>query len=44
VRYSFLGFGFNYACLLIQMPVMDGIEAIQQIRLDPKLTHIPIIA
>jgi CheY-like chemotaxis protein len=28
----------------IQMPVMDGIEAIQQIRLDPNLADIPIIA
>ena len=28
----------------IQMPVMDGLEAIQQIRLDPDLVNIPIIA
>ncbi|WP_103667346.1 PAS domain S-box protein [Pseudanabaena sp. BC1403] len=28
----------------IQMPVMDGIEAIRQIRLDPNLINIPIIA
>jgi CheY-like chemotaxis protein len=28
----------------IQMPVMDGIEAIKQIRLDPNLVNIPIIA
>ena len=28
----------------IQMPKMDGIEAIQQIRLDSNLAHIPIIA
>jgi signal transduction histidine kinase/CheY-like chemotaxis protein len=28
----------------IQMPVMDGLEAIQQIRLDPSLMNIPIIA
>ena len=28
----------------IQMPVMDGIEATQQIRLDPNLVDIPIIA
>ncbi len=28
----------------IQMPVMDGLEAIQQIRLDPKLINVPIIA
>ena len=26
------------------MPVMDGLEAIKQIRLDPKLVDIPIIA
>ena len=28
----------------IQMPVMDGLEAIAQIRLDPDLAKIPIIA
>ncbi|GBO52342.1 circadian input kinase A [Pseudanabaena sp. lw0831] len=28
----------------IQMPVMDGLEATKQIRLDPILTNIPIIA
>jgi CheY-like chemotaxis protein len=28
----------------IQMPVMDGLEAIKQIRLDPNLVDIPIIA
>jgi PAS domain S-box-containing protein len=28
----------------IQMPVMDGLEAIKQIRLDPQLANIPIIA
>ncbi|OYQ65013.1 hypothetical protein B9G53_09115 [Pseudanabaena sp. SR411] len=28
----------------IQMPVMDGLEAIKQIRLDPNLAEIPIIA
>ena len=28
----------------IQMPVMDGLEAIAQIRLDPSLIEIPIIA
>ena len=28
----------------IQMPVMDGLEAIAQIRLDPDLANIPIIA
>ncbi|WP_103668060.1 ATP-binding protein [Pseudanabaena sp. BC1403] len=28
----------------IQMPVMDGLEAITQIRLDPSLVDIPIIA
>ena len=26
------------------MPVIDGIEAIKQIRLDPNLVNIPIIA
>jgi len=26
------------------MPVMDGLEAIKQIRLDPSLVDIPIIA
>lgn len=28
----------------IQMPVMDGIEAIKKIKTDPELKHIPIIA
>jgi CheY-like chemotaxis protein len=28
----------------IQMPVIDGLEAIKQIRLDPNLVDIPIIA
>jgi CheY-like chemotaxis protein len=28
----------------IQMPVMDGLEAIEQIRLDPEFVNIPIIA
>jgi CheY-like chemotaxis protein len=28
----------------IQMPVIDGLEAIKQIRLDPNLINIPIIA
>jgi len=28
----------------IQMPVVDGLEAIKQIRLDPNLSDIPIIA
>jgi CheY-like chemotaxis protein len=28
----------------IQMPTMDGLEAIKQIRLDPSLINIPIIA
>jgi PAS domain S-box-containing protein len=28
----------------IQMPVIDGLEAIKQIRLDPNLVNIPIIA
>ena len=28
----------------VQMPVMDGLEATKQIRLDPSLVNIPIIA
>ena len=28
----------------IQMPVIDGIEAIKQIRLNPDLVNIPIVA
>ncbi|PZO39575.1 MAG: hypothetical protein DCF19_13385 [Pseudanabaena frigida] len=28
----------------IQMPIMDGLEATKQIRLDPQLLHTPIIA
>lgn len=28
----------------VQMPVMDGLEAIKQIRLDPDVADIPIIA
>jgi len=28
----------------IQMPVMDGLEAMQQIRLDPNLVNIPMVA
>jgi len=28
----------------IQMPIMDGLEAIKQIRLDPNFSNIPIIA
>jgi CheY-like chemotaxis protein len=28
----------------IQMPIMDGLEATKQIRLDPSLVNIPIIA
>jgi CheY-like chemotaxis protein len=28
----------------IQMPIMDGLEATKQIRLDPNLVNIPIIA
>ncbi|MFM7886951.1 MAG: ATP-binding protein, partial [Pseudanabaena sp.] len=28
----------------IQMPIIDGLEAAKQIRLDPQLAHIPIIA
>ena len=28
----------------VQMPTMDGLEATKQIRLDPNLIHIPIIA
>ena len=28
----------------VQMPIMDGLEATRQIRLDPNLVNIPIIA
>lgn len=28
----------------IQMPIVDGLEAIRQIRQDPQLVHVPIIA
>jgi PAS domain S-box-containing protein len=34
----------NLILMDIQMPVMDGLEAIKQIRLDPNLVDIPIIA
>lgn len=34
----------NLILMDIQMPEVDGIEAIHQIRLDPDLTKIPIIA
>ncbi|BAY64945.1 two-component hybrid sensor and regulator [Calothrix brevissima NIES-22] len=34
----------NLILMDIQMPVVDGLEAIQQIRLDPNFTHLPIIA
>ncbi|WP_039963198.1 response regulator, partial [Kamptonema sp. PCC 6506] len=34
----------NLILMDIQMPGMDGLEAMQQIRLDPKLVKVPIIA
>jgi CheY-like chemotaxis protein len=34
----------NIILMDIQMPVMDGLAAIKQIRLDPNLVDIPIIA
>jgi CheY-like chemotaxis protein len=34
----------NLILMDIQMPVMDGLEVIKQIRLDPNLADIPIIA
>ncbi|CAN1210607.1 hypothetical protein TUMEXPCC7403_10450 [Tumidithrix helvetica PCC 7403] len=34
----------NLILMDIQMPEMDGIEAMQQIRLDPSLTNLPIVA
>ena len=30
--------------MVIQMPVMDGIEATRKIKNTPKVTHIPIVA
>ncbi|MBD2667152.1 two-component hybrid sensor and regulator [Richelia sinica FACHB-800] len=34
----------NLILMDIQMPVMDGLESIRQIRANPTLSHIPIIA